>query len=314
MRFPSIVRRRTSSALARAFGLTLACIVVVETGCAHGPTSEDRTKARGRYDVAVALVQEGQKAAAAGDQPTRDDKYREALKELLDAERLVADDFETQLLLGQIYFLGFRRHDDAVLHLERAIALKAASAPKDAAPAEREYAEAEQTLGVVLVDRGQPEAALPHFEKARTNLLYGTPYFAEQEMGQALFLLGRHAEAVRHLTIALQQQPDLCGAYAKLAEVNEARGDEIGVQKALADFLSRCDSDRLRTNVGAPMIAPAFFKLGESRLRAGEKDAAVDAFRACATRFPTEAAGLECGRRLQLLGLPVPPPAPTAGG
>jgi tetratricopeptide (TPR) repeat protein len=292
----------------------LAAVVVGGVGCAHGPSAQDRTAARGHYEVAVALVQEGQKAAAAGDQPTRDDKYREALKELLDAERLADDDADLQLLLGQVYFLGFRRHDDAVTHLQRAIALRADAAPKDAAPAEREYAEAEQTLGVVLVDKGQPEAALPHFEKARTNLLYGTPYFAEQELGQALFLLGRHDEAVRHLTIALQQQPDLCGAYAKLAEVNEARGDEAGVQKALGDFLGRCDTDRLRANVGAPMLAPALFKLGESRLRSGSKDGAVDAFRACASRFPAETAGVECARRLDLLGASVAPTSLSAGG
>jgi type IV pilus assembly protein PilF len=292
----------------------VSCCTALAVACAHGPSTQQRTEARGHYDVAVALVQEGQKAAAAGDQPTRDDKYREALKELLEAERVIGDDPEVQLLLGQIYFLGFRRHDDAVIHLERAIALKAATAPADAAPAEREYAEAEQTLGVVLVDRGQFEAALPHFEKARTNLLYGTPYFAEQEMGQALFLLGRHDEAVRHLSIAIQQQPDLCGAYAKLAEVNEARGDEPAVQKSLSDFLTRCDSERLRSNVGAPMIAPAYFKLGESRLRSGEKAGAVDAFTTCATRFPAEAAGAECGRRLELLGVAPPAASPRAGG
>jgi tetratricopeptide (TPR) repeat protein len=284
------------------------------TGCAHTPSAQDKTAARGHYEIAVALVQEGQKAAAAGDQPTRDDKYREALKELLDGERVYADDAETQLLLGQVYFLGFRRHDDAVVHLEKAIALKAAGAPADAAPTEREYPEAEQTLGVVLVDKGQPERALPHFEKARTNLLYGTPYFAEQEMGQALFLLGRHDEAVKHLTLALQQQPDLCGAYAKLAEVAEARGDDSLVQKTLGDFLSRCDSDRLRMNVGGPMIAPAFFKLGESRLRTGNKDGAVDAFRACASRFPGEAAGIECARRLEVLGVGLTPASITSGG
>jgi type IV pilus assembly protein PilF len=299
-----------------AFALGACCIVVgsVGGGCAHGPSAQDRTTARGHYEVAVALVQEGQRAAANGDQPTRDDKYREALKELLEAERLVPEDSELQLLLGQVFFLGFRRHDDAVVHLERAIALKAAGAPADAAPAEREYAEAEQTLGVVLVDKGQTEAALPHFEKARTNLLYGTPYFAEQEMGRALFLLGRHDDAVRHLTIAVQQQPDLCGAYAKLAEVHEARGDEAQVQKSLEDFLVRCDSERLRANVGAGMIAPALFKLGESRLRSGSKDGAVDAFRSCASRFPTEAAGGECARRLELLGVSLSPSSVSAGG
>ena len=287
--------------------LRVSCLLVVAIAllggaCAHGPDEATIAAGRGHYEAAIAVLGEAHKAEAAGDLPGKDFKYREALQELINAEKKTPDDAPMHLLMGQVYFLGFRRHDEAIVHLQKAIALKAAQAPTDAAPAEREYPEAEQTLGVVLVDKGQPEAALPHFEKARTNLLYATPYFAEQELGTALFKLGRYDQAVQHLNVAIQQQPDLCGAYTRLADVEEARGQDARLQKVLEDFLTRCDTERLRPNVGARLVAPAFFKLGESRLRTGNKDGAIDAFRTCATRFPGEAAAGECARRLELMG------------
>lgn len=293
--------------------LLVAVLVVAGVSCATTPDEKDKTKSRGHYEVAVALVHEAQKAIEIGDGPGRDAKFREALKELLDGEKAYADDPTAQLLLGQVYFLGFRRHDDALLHLQRAVTLKATQAPADAAPAEREYPEAEQMMGVVLVDQGRAEAALPHFEKARTNLLYATPFFAEQEMGSALFALGRHDLAVQHLQLAIQQQPDLCGAYAKLADVEEARGKNEAQQKVLEDLITRCDSDRLRAS-SSKLLAPALFKLGESRLRTGQKDPAVDAFRACVTRFPGEPAAQECARRLEVLGASVSATEVSSGG
>lgn len=282
--------------------------------CAHGPTEKDIAAGRGHYDAAVAVLQEAQKAEAQNDGPLRDAKYREALQELINAEKKNPDEPLMQLLLGQVYFLGFRRHDDAIAHLQKAIALKVKTAPADATPPEREFPEAEQMMGVVLADKGQAELALPHFERARTNLLYATPYYAEQELGTALYKLGRHDQAVQHLNLAIQQQPDLCGAYTRLADVEEARGRDDRLQKVLEDFLVRCDSERLRGVIGARMLAPALFKLGESRLRQGGKDGAVEAFRACATRFATEAAGQECLRRLEVLGVSVSLTEISTGG
>jgi type IV pilus assembly protein PilF len=288
-------------------------VVSFATSCVHGPSEQTLAEGRGHYEAAVAVLGEANKAEAAGDMPQRDFKYREALQELINAEKKTPDDDAMHLLMAQVYFLGFRRHDDAIVHLERAIVLRAQHAATDAAPAEREYPEAEQTLGVVLVDKGTPEAALAHFEKARTNLLYPTPYYAEQELGTALYKLGRHDQAAQHLNLAIQQQPDLCGAYTRLAEVEAARGRDPDLQRVLGEFLTRCDSDRLRNNVRG-LLAPAWFKLGESRLRTGMKNEAIDAFRTCASRFPGDVAGQECARRLELLGAPLRLDEISSGG
>lgn len=262
--------------------------------CATTPSADDRKAAAGHYEVALALVHEAEQFGAAGNGTEQDAKYREALRELLDAEKSGGMLSEHHYLIAFVYFVGFHRHADAERHLVQAIALRKSER-------DEEYPEAENTLGTVLVDAGRAKEALAHFEKARTNLLYATPYYAEQEMGWALFKLGRHDEAVQHLQRALVAQPDLCGAYLKLAEVQVARGDDARVQVVLDDFLTRCDSERLRVSTGPRLISTAFLELGKSRLRSGANDAAVDAFKQCLTRFGQEPAGRECDAQLRVL-------------
>ncbi len=272
---------------------SLLLAVLVAAGCAT-PSAEEKRAADGHREVALALVHEADKAGAAGDSTTQDGKFREALRELLEAEKGGAMDSDGRYLLAYVYFIGFGRHDEALKNLQTAITLRQQER-------QEEYPEAENLMGAVLVDAGRPQEALPHFDKARTNLLYATPYYAEQGMGEALFKLGRQDEAAQHFQRALVAQPDLCGCYVKLAEVEIQKGDDTRVQKVLSDFLTRCDSDRLRAAAGSRLLAPAYLELGKSRLRTGSRDGAVDAFKQCATRFPGEPAAKECDEQMRAL-------------
>lgn len=290
MRPLSFARR----ALPLLAGLVVALVAgPIQLACASA-SAEQRKEADGHREVALALVQEADKASMNGDLQLQDLKYREALRELLAAEKSGAMDSEGRYLLGVVYFIGFRRTDDAMKHLR--IAVEQRRRERD-----EEYPEAENLMGATLVEAGRPQDALAHFERARTNLLYATPYFAEQGMGDALVKLGRPDEAAAHYQRALVAQPDLCGAYLKLAEVEIARGDDVRVQRLLSDFLERCDSERLRAATGARLLAPAFLELGKSRLRTGARDEAAEAFRQCVTRFPGEPSARVCSDQLRAL-------------
>ncbi|HEY4222459.1 MAG TPA: tetratricopeptide repeat protein [Myxococcota bacterium] len=278
--------------------LALLVVIAVTTAAAAACNTTDagrlRAQADGHREVALAIVAEADKASVSGDRTLQDAKYREALAELLQGEKTGAMDSDGNYLIGLVYFLGFGRHEEAIAHLQKAIEQKQKEA-------QAEYPEAENLLGAVLVDAGRPADAIPHFDKARTNLLYATPYFAEQGMGEALFKLGRHDEAAAHLQAALIAYPDLCGAYVKLAEIAIVKGDDAKVQEVLGTFLTRCDSDRLRANTGARLIAPALLELGKSRLRTGQRDPALEAFKQCATRFPEEPAAKDCDSQMRAL-------------
>jgi tetratricopeptide (TPR) repeat protein len=266
-------------------GLGVGCATVSE---------ESRKKADGHREVALALIHEAEKASLGGELQVQDLKYREALRELLAAEKTGGMTSDGRYLLGLVYFVGFRRHDEALANLQQAAQLRMQER-------DEEYPEAENLMGAVLVDAGRPQEALKHFEKARTNLLYATPYFAEQGMGDALFKLGRHDEAAVHYQRAIVAQPDSCGAYIRLAEVEIARGDDAKVQGVLRDFIARCDSERLRASTGPRLLAPAHLELGKSLLRSGLHDEAADAFRQCATRFSEEPAARDCDLQLRAL-------------
>jgi tetratricopeptide (TPR) repeat protein len=283
----------------RAVAFAFASVLVSGTlsgaiGCATDGDSDQAKDAGGHYEIGLSLVHEAEKASAAGDQQTQDLKYREALRELLDAEKTNAMAPEAHYLLGYVYFIGFHRHAEATANLQKAI-------EKRKEQKQEEYPEAENLLGFVLLDQNKPKDAIAYFEKARTNLLYATPYFSEQGMGEAYFKMGRQDEAVQHFQRALVAQPDLCGAYVKLAEVEVARGDEVRVQKALSDFLERCDSERLRPSTGPRLLAPGYLQMGQSKLRTGDREGAASAFRTCIERFPEQPVARECDSALRAL-------------
>jgi tetratricopeptide (TPR) repeat protein len=271
----------------------VATLTIAALGCAHNqPSEQDRKKAQASYDVAVALVHEADKSMSSGDLQGQDAKYREALRELLEAEKTNAMNSDARYLLGLVYFVGFRRHAEAEQNLKQAITLRQEER-------QEEYPDALNLLGNVLVDAGRPNEAIPYFEKARTNLLYSTPFFAEQGMGDAYFKLGRHDEAANHYRRALVAQPDLCTAYTKLAEVEMARGNDTELQTVLSQFFERCDSERLR--MPSRLLGPAYLQRGKSRLRLKSFDEAAADFKTCVERFPTEPAAKECDQQLRAL-------------
>lgn len=264
--------------------------LLVASACAHTPTKEQREQAAAEYKVGLSFVHEAQASAGAGSYTTQDLKYRQALESLLKAESLDPENAEVHYLLGLVYFMGFKRHVDAEKHLRRAMELK-----------EDDYPEADNLLGGVLVDVGRAEDALPFYQRARSNLLYKTPYFAEEGLGWALYKLGRFDEAATHVKNALVAQPDLCGAYIKLSEVEEARGRTDQAIRVLDDFVGRCDSDRLRSVVGSHLLAYAYFRLGMTRLKSGDRGLAAEALRICTSRFSAEPVSEECDKSLKLV-------------
>jgi type IV pilus assembly protein PilF len=290
-----------------AFVIVAFLLMVVN--CVHTPSEAERGRARGNYEAAVALISEAEKASGQGDQPLRDLKYRAALKELFDSESIYDKDPEVEYLHGTVLFLGFNKYDEAATKLQHAIELKRTQVSGATSAAEHEYPEAEQMLGVIRMAQNRPSDAIPHFERARTNLLYTTPYFAEQELGYAFFRLGRHDEALSHLRLAVQLQPKLCGAYTRMAEVEDARFQPARVDAALTEFFKRCDSDDQR--VAARMLAPAYFAAGMARLKIGDKERAAQAWQTCAQRFAGEPVAAQCQQALApIIDFLPPPPSP----
>jgi type IV pilus assembly protein PilF len=274
----------------RSLRVLAFALCVFPLACAHTPTAQEEEQAAAEYQAGLALVHEAQQAAVEGQAPRQDLKYRLALESLLKAHALDGKNPEVNYLLGLVYFSGFKRHKEAAHHLSAALATR-----------KNNFPEADNLLGSVLVDEGRPADALTHFDRARTNLLYKTPYFAEQEIGWAKFKLGRLDEAASHLRAAIAAQPDLCGAYLKLAEVEEARDNHGQVDAVLTIFMERCDTEHLRDQCGPQLLSYGYYRLGMSKLKTGDREGAITALRVCTARFTTQPVALECERSLQLM-------------
>jgi tetratricopeptide (TPR) repeat protein len=267
-----------------------AALALAVTACQHTPTQRDRDIAQAKYRVAVELVHEASSAGVENDGTRQRAKYRDALEELMGAAEKNPDDSDVRYLLGFVYFTGFKRHEEAQEHLLAALTLR-----------ENDFPEADNLLGSVLVDAGRPADSLEHFDRARKNLLYKTPYFAEQELGWAKYKLGRYGEAAAHMEAAISAQPDLCGGYVKLAEVYEADSKPEQVQDVLDRFVGHCDTERLRPSCGPSLLAHAYYRLGMARLKTGLRDQAADALRQCADRFGEVPVVRECRKSLKLV-------------
>ena len=274
----------------RVIVVILALVVV--SGCRTGPEPRDRKIAAAKYRVAIELVHDAQMAASKGDTTDQRRKYRDALEELLAARDKNPEDADVRYLLGFVYFSGFKRHTEAETELKQALVLK-----------EEDFPDADNLLGTVLVDADRPSEALPYFDRARKNLLYKTPFFAEMNLGWALYKLGKHQKAAQHLEAAISAQPDLCGGYVKLAQVYEDNKEPEEAERSLDRFLERCDTERLRASVGDNLLATAYYRLGMVRLKRdnGSPELARAAFTTCTERFKSAPVARECEKSLSLI-------------
>lgn len=100
--------------------------------------------------------------------------YTEALRELLKAEKLYADDPDLQHDLGFVY-MQKEKPDLAIQHFKRALALKS------------DYSAAKNNLGVAYLKNEQWDEAITCFKELFENMLYTTPQNPLVNTGQAYY-------------------------------------------------------------------------------------------------------------------------------
>jgi len=134
-------------------------LVFILVACAADREMNKR-KAEDKRNIAGAYI--GQK------------KYTEALRELLEAEKLFSDDPLLQNDLGLVY-LEKERPDLAVQHFKKALDLKP------------DYSAAKNNLGVAYLKNEQWDEAITCFKELSENLLYTTPQNPLVNMGLSYY-------------------------------------------------------------------------------------------------------------------------------
>jgi type IV pilus assembly protein PilF len=197
-----------------SFCRVLIVLALALPGCV---TATSRDRASSRTTLGQAYIREQNPAAAI-----------RVLEEAVKLDRYNYDAWQT-LALAYMNQNVMDRSEEA---FQRALSL----AP-DQADVHNNYA-------LLLLTLERNEEAIKHFEIALQDFTYRSPILAMTNLGYALYLEGRYAEALDHLTMALSTTPSLCQALYNRGLVYRNLGES---DLALADFqeaIDYCD-DRL---------------------------------------------------------------------
>jgi tetratricopeptide (TPR) repeat protein len=184
----------------RTFGLVLIAAVLV-AGCAARVTEMQRLQAQNSYERALTQINQGQSALALS-----------SLQEATSLNPRMALYHDT---LGML-LLDLGRVDQAVAELNKALDI------------DPHRGDTYFHLGTALAEARQWDGAVAAYRKAIAQPSLTVTDYAHQNMGLALFHLGRYREAEDALRFALSLDPELQAAYYNLGLVMtaEKRPDE----------------------------------------------------------------------------------------
>jgi type IV pilus assembly protein PilF len=205
--------------------------------------------------------------------------YTEALRVLLEAEKLYSDDPYLQNDLGFVY-MEKEKPDLAIQHFKRALALKS------------DYSAAKNNLGVAYMKNEQWDEAITCFKALIENLLYTTPQNPLVNMGLAYYHKKDFAESEKYYKKALGLYDD--GLNKDAAYIKTLHG--LGMV-CMATGRSREAVAMLEKAVQfAPRIPELFFDLGRAYTMAQDYPKAVKAYNKVVELIPDQSLTLEATR------------------
>jgi tetratricopeptide (TPR) repeat protein len=197
-----------------------------------------------------------------------------AIKELYTALSINQRHAKAHHLLGFIYF-GRRDHIRAVKHLQMAVTISP------------DFHEAIANLGNLYLAMGEWVNAIPYFERLLNKPLYRTPYLAHNNLGWALFKLGRLVEAKRYMELAVFYNPKFCLGHNNLGRLYSHTGNTRAAIKRFHKAIDLCPK----------YLEPNYF-LGRIYLALQLRGKAQDFFKRCHELAPDSPYGRRCGEAL----------------
>lgn len=215
-------------------------LITITLACA-GSKEKQKKLARATRELGEAYMQQG--------------NYTEALKELLKAEKLYANDHLLQNDLGLVY-MAKERLDKAESHFKKAIDIK------------EEYAPAKNNLGTVYMVKEDWDAAIAQFKTVAGDVLYATPHFPLTNMGFAYYKTKDYKNAEKYYLEALDLEPDFVLALKGLAKTYMATNRIDQSVKFLEKAVKH-----------APESAELYLELGNAYHMGGESQKALYAYK-----------------------------------
>lgn len=150
-----------------------------------------------------------------------------AIRELVQAVEINPEYAEAHYLLGFIY-MGRRDYTRSVHHFRRTLAIDPG------------YHFAKNNLGTVYLAMERWEDAAVLFQELLDEILYTTPELAHNNLGWAYFQMGRNAEALEHLRMAVFLSPDMCLAENNMGQVYEQMSNQSDAIRHYRRAIEKC--------------------------------------------------------------------------
>jgi len=214
-------------------------------GCAHAPDPKAKDQAAIHYDLGVQALS------------TCDS--RAALTELKRAIELDPDFDRAHHALGLVYHLSFAQFEDAIRHYRRALELS----PK--------FSDAYTNLANVYLDQGAWDEAMPLYEKALSDILYATPFIAENNLGWCYHKKGETKTGIDHIRSALITNPMFCLGHRNLGLIYAETGEPQKALESFAAYAKHC-----------PESPDAHYQYGVALLKTGDNAGARRELTTCA--------------------------------
>lgn len=227
--------------------LLLAAPLLGGATCSSRPNPKAREQAAIHYDLGVQAMRTCDARGALSE-------YRKAIE--LDPELELAHH-----ALGLLYHLSFADSATAVTHYQRAIALQPA------------FSEAYTNLANVYLDQGRHDEAIGLYEKALSDILYRTPFIAENNLGWCYYKKGEAQTGIAHIRSSLVANPQFCLGHRNLGLIFGEIGEPQKSADAFAQYVKHC-----------PDLPDAHFRYGAALLKLQDVEGARREFQTCSVR------------------------------
>jgi len=254
----------------------LLALVALAGGCVtSGPSpaeqraeEEKRVKqgAQAKYNMAIDHLRSGRNGLA--------------LRELMTAEEMDPSDKWIQLAMGEAY-RRVDRPEDAIVHLEKALALDPA------------WHSARLNLSGVYIQMGRHEEAAQHAQLLVDDPTFDAPWRGLTNLGWAQHRVGRKEEARGNLALAIEYNERYWPALLNLGILEAEEGRQV---EAMALFQEVLDLEP------EPLVqAEAHYRMGQIFIALGQQEKALPHFVASAEVKPKGQWGKKSEEYLKLL-------------
>jgi tetratricopeptide (TPR) repeat protein len=175
--------------------------------------------------------------------------------------------------------ISFQKNEEAIAQYRRCLEIRPG------------FSEAKVNLANVYLSEDRYDEAIKLYQEVLNDMLYLTPFIAQNNLGWAQYKKGDVAAGVDNIRAAVTTNSKFCAGYRNLGIIAEQQGNLAEACLEYALFEEKC-----------PAELEADFKEGVCLTRLGKPDKARAAFEACVKKEGDSRMRLQCQQKLELLG------------